>query len=418
MQFPKESVNSIQLNQKRLLALRSLILTLIVLALANIVFTSFKDDKNNVLVLIEQGLEKSAIIKNKLQEHIEKDEQVLFASWDTPLFNSDNIGSVASSKKLRNVSANLINAWLNQEVEPDSVIFYSRGAIVNFEKQIKKFPFPVNWIIVPSEMGENSVITNVREINSDSLMFQLVESTENGTKQKWKAVEKKTEGDFSNISWNLRGDSIEITNQSNLKVANANFNVLIVIDPEKTEIQTNFQDYLNVALNSLSDYHYQEILIESISSIDLKTDSISDFDLVIWCADSLIPHKIPDNKVLLIEKTNSNTQLTYWYTTNPFRILKKLYLNVREGRPDVSIAEQLAMLVFQPSDFHLMQLHNTDLRILSQKQLALFSGYELADDAVNTIGKQPTNIPIENLLLIFAGLLILLERWVSVRNLL
>ncbi|UZR94028.1 BatA domain-containing protein [Chondrinema litorale] len=420
MQLPRESVNSIQLNQKRLLALRCLILALIVFALANLVFSSSSEKENQVIVLIDKGLEKSAAIKTKLQEHINKGEKVLFTSWGLPEFDSESDYEAAiSDKNLHFADANLMNVLLTEPVKPDSVVYYTKSGIRSFGKSLSALPFPINWMTVPSEDNTTAYVANVRQVNSDSLLFEIIESSEKGTSQKWIPVKKATEGNVAGISWEMQNDSVLFDSQTNLKISENELKVLFVKGEEETDKQQDMLNYFKAAFNSLSLYHYQQIEISTISSEQIKTDSLYSVDLLIWGLNTQVPQNIPEQKVLLLESTNTHTSLVNEFTDKPVRIMKKLYLNTAEGRPDVTIAEQLAKQVFQPSDFHTQQLNHADLRTLSQSQLKKFSMIQKAGINSEADNRQlESNTSIEYFLLIIAGLLILVERWVSVRNVL
>lgn len=253
---------SIKLNEYLLLFLRLLLLSFLVLILAEPQINV--DSKNSTLTyLVESSLLKDNTVKNVIN-NIESNQEVRVFKEGFPKVE-DNIEQTTSK----------VNYWqLAQELEnlkTDSIVVFTKGFFTGIKGKRPSINIPVKWVVLEDESLIN---------NEPILAFK-----QDGKINLIKANSSASYLSFNNQKFALNSNQIKITNAQDSLIINDKIiplkhrkktQVLIVYN-EKLENQLY---YLEASIKAIEKYSKQTVLLEKTK--DIKKYKLEDYSLIIW----------------------------------------------------------------------------------------------------------------------------------------
>ncbi|UAM97135.1 BatA domain-containing protein [Polaribacter litorisediminis] len=337
---------SIQLNEYVLLLLRLLLMSLLVLLLAEPQLN--QESKNTSLTyIVEPSLLENSAVKSMI-ETIDSDTQIRVLTSKFPeieLYNFDNELKVTP------------NYWqLTEQMESlktDSIVVFTKGLLSGIKGLRPTINKPIKWIVLEDEKAEN-VAPVLAYKNDSKIKIVSVKVTSNHLSFHKKIVPINSK----NIIINDAKDSITINSKKLPLKLTPKLSVLINYDE-------NFSDqlfYMEASLRAIEKYANQEIKIEKTQGLNNKNLEL--YSLVIWLSKENHPtlktkllKYSPDNLALnAIEK--SDTKNTF-YLTN-LQSAKKIIEN--------DFTEQL-FKILNLDKIDKSEFNKIDERVISEKEI-------------------------------------------------
>jgi len=398
-ELPKEQINSLELTQKRLLLLRSLIVLLLAFLLAGLVFKKQDNNSLTTWVVVEAGLLQNPSFKNQLASYQSDSSQIFIVSDSLQEYSAEQNYSV--SEQLEVDYAQLIAQLAYLQSAPDSLVVFTSGKLSNFSS-IPQTSIPLKWIAVPDRKTEmREKIVAARYINQDSLLLTIAETKSDFTSYTYRKVPKQQNAS----AWEIKGDTLLISKGASFNIQPANLKVNLF----DTDTNSRAVQYLKAGLNTLAKYSGVEISIKTTA--DFKINEPADFTFGI--DGGFIPETLVYEKFCLVKSGFSSLNRSFYAKEKG--IFHQLNLDTQAKRPDANIVNLLAQLLFKP-------VEQSDLRTIDEKQLAQFEEYNALENkvmdatSVASINKASLETDFNDIDFWILGLclfLILIERTIS-----
>ena len=358
-ELPKEQINSIELTQKRLLLLRSLIVLLLALLLAGLVFKKQGSDSPITWVLLEAELLQNPSFKKQLASYESDSSQVFIVNDSLQEYSAEQ--NYSDSKPLVVDYAQLIAQIEYLPLAPDSLVVFTLGKLSAFSS-IPQTTLPLKWIAVPkTKTDAEEKIVAARDINQDSLLLTIAQLQSDFTDYTYRKVPKQQNAS----AWEIKGDTLLTSEGTSINIQPATIKVNLF----DTDTNSRAVQHLKAGIKTLAKYSGVEISINTTN--DFQLDERTDFSFVI--DGSAIPEGLKYEKFCLV-KSGYNSLNSSFYAKEK-DIFHQLNLDTQAKRPDANIVNLLAQLLFKPAE-------QSDLRTIDEKQLAQFEEYNALENEV------------------------------------
>ena len=312
---------SIKLNEYFLLFLRLLLLSLLVLILAEPQIHQ-NSKKSSLTYLIEPSLLKNNMVKSVI-DNVNSNQEIRVFTEDFP-----------EVKDFEENSSSIPNYWqLTEQLETlktDSIVVFTKGFLAGIKGKRPSLNILVKWIVLEDKQTVN---------DEPILAFK-----DEGEISIIKANSSASYLSFNNQKLALNSNQIKISNTQDSLIVNGKTiplkyrkktRVLIVYN-EKLESQLY---YLEASIKAIEKYSEQTIQLEKVNNVNgVKLD---DYDLIVWLDEEQNPKTkttilkyYPDNLALniieesevknvfhLTEKLSTRIMLNHDFTSQLFKLL-------------------------------------------------------------------------------------------------
>lgn len=337
---------SIQLNEYVLLLLRLLLISLLVLILAQPKLK--QESKNTALTyIVEPSLLENSAVKSMI-ETIDSDTQIRVLTPKFPeieLYNFDDELKVSP------------NYWqLTQQMESlktDSIVVFTKGLLSGIKGQRPTLNKPIKWIVLEDEKVEN-VAPVLAYKNDSKIKIISAQAASNHL-----SFHKKTMPiNSKNIIINDGNDSITINSKKLPLKLTPKLSVLINYDE-------NFNDqlfYIEASLKAIEKYANQEIKIEKTQGLNNK--NLDKYSLVIWLSEE----NHPTLKTKLLKYSPDSLAFNAIEKSDTKNIFYLTHLQSAKKIIEHGFTEQL-FKILNLYKIEKSELNKIDERVISEKEI-------------------------------------------------
>lgn len=339
---PKQT-RSISLNQWFLLLLRMMIITLLALILSGPRLGFLKTEKI-ITYLVEPSLLKLDKVNTMLDTI--SDSQIRLLEPGFPL---------VEDLTAENLKSDIPNYWQlahqMEALEADSIIVLTKGLVNGFKGMRPSLEIPVHWLqLDPDEAAVSSVEALLK---NDELVVTSIKSDQFSSKY----ISEIYALDNSSIVIDNKSDSVLIklyNKTGKLPLIKEKSQRILIISDEQLSAETI---YISSALDALSTYLEQDIIVKAVNNV--QGIDLSSFDVLVWLKQ--VPVISFQGKTLLWEPDDLAEHLIEQGTSRDQYLLRH-HLNA-ENSLDMNLPRQLLVLL----ELHQQlpdQIENFDLRAM------------------------------------------------------
>jgi hypothetical protein len=307
-----QKTRSIKLNEFCLLLLRMLIITILVLILAE-PRLHYKTENSPITYLVEASLLSSSEIK-RLTDSLDNTAEVLFLQTDFPEYQIEIS---------ENISTEIPNYWqLAGEMETlktDSIVVFTNAFFSGIKGKRPKIDKNINWINLNSGEAETNLIGAIKKGDSLELISAISDAEVfKFQKEKQNLTAKNRESELKNIPVvELDSLRVNIYSEENFQAENR---------------------YLKATFSALAKYLEQPILIRSFKEDSLK---FSSKELLVWLSEKPAPQT--EGKIVKFRRdTLANSLIVPGNTKNKYHLTGALN---SENIVEEHLGEQLIELL-------------------------------------------------------------------------